>query len=85
MMKSAKLEWQLGCLQKALDLLTDGVKEYGDFAKVKVQQSLVIYDQIRNKDSNVHLQFTLKIFVFPGVIAFMEFHCIVFYNMVILV
>ena len=37
MMKSAKLEWQLGCLQKALELLAEGVKEYGDFAKVKCQ------------------------------------------------
>ena len=34
-MKSAKLEWQLGCQQKALELLAVGVKEYGDFPKVR--------------------------------------------------
>ena len=39
-MKSAKLEWQLGCQQKSLELLAVGVREYGDFAKVSVNPFL---------------------------------------------
>lgn len=42
-MKSVKLEWQLGNITRAKELLEKGVKEYSDFAKVKTEQEKFIY------------------------------------------
>ena len=37
-MKSVKLEWCLGNIPKAKDLLEDSVKHYPDFPKVRISE-----------------------------------------------
>ena len=38
-MKSVKLEWCLGNIPKAKDLLEDSVKHYPDFPKVRIREA----------------------------------------------
>ncbi|XP_071476325.1 pre-mRNA-processing factor 6-like [Diadema antillarum] len=60
MMKSAKLEWQLGCQEKALEILAGGVTEYGNFAKLWMMKGQIEEELGRKEESRKTYQQGLK-------------------------
>lgn len=51
MMKSAHLEWALGNLEVAKNLLDEGLKEVGDFAKLWMMKGQILEQQGRTEDA----------------------------------
>jgi pre-mRNA-processing factor 6 len=50
-MKSAKLEWQLGELQKAMDIINNGLKLFADFAKLYMMKGQLYEQQGYNEQA----------------------------------